>query len=166
MQYLDQSFLFFHSSEDRVRSGLKKLTKARQGSTQGRLDSFFSVIPSPSAGSKRKVNIVCLYVVCVRTERGIGITELFESRGRGWRGVEATFGAYEKMFYIQNWGPVHICTSAFSFETAYISMRFGVLSTLRRWAFSAKPHQCDNALKSGSRWKRIPIVCVKTVWKR
>ena len=38
----------------------------------------------------------------------------------------------------QNAGPVY--TSAFSFETAYISMRLGLLSTLRRWTFSAKPH--------------------------
>jgi len=41
-------------SEDRIRSGIKKLTKARQGSTQGRLDSFFKVLPSPSPSSKRK----------------------------------------------------------------------------------------------------------------
>jgi len=41
-------------SEDRIRSGIKKLTKARQGSTQGRLDSFFKVLPSPSSSSKRK----------------------------------------------------------------------------------------------------------------
>ncbi|XP_054715838.1 flap endonuclease 1-like [Uloborus diversus] len=32
-------------SEDRVKNGVKKLLKARQGSTQGRLDSFFTVIP-------------------------------------------------------------------------------------------------------------------------
>ena len=37
----------------------------------------------------------------------------------------------------QNAGPV---PSAFLFETAYISMRLGLLSTLRRWTFSAKPH--------------------------
>lgn len=41
-------------SEDRIRSGIKKLTKARKGSTQGRLDSFFKVLPSPSPSSKRK----------------------------------------------------------------------------------------------------------------
>ena len=29
--------------EDRIRNGAKKLLKARQGSTQGRLDSFFKV---------------------------------------------------------------------------------------------------------------------------
>jgi len=33
----------------------KKLLKARQGSTQGRLDSFFKVLPSPTpANNKRK----------------------------------------------------------------------------------------------------------------
>lgn len=30
-------------NEDRIRNGIKKLNKARQGSTQGRLDSFFKV---------------------------------------------------------------------------------------------------------------------------
>ncbi|XP_032218504.1 flap endonuclease 1 isoform X2 [Nematostella vectensis] len=40
-------------SEDRIRSGIKKLTKARHGSTQGRLDSFFKVLPSPA--NKRKL---------------------------------------------------------------------------------------------------------------
>ncbi|XP_015919660.1 flap endonuclease 1 isoform X2 [Parasteatoda tepidariorum] len=32
-------------SEDRVKNGVKKLMKGRHGSTQGRLDSFFTVIP-------------------------------------------------------------------------------------------------------------------------
>lgn len=42
-------------SEDRVRSGAKKLQKARGTSTQGRLDSFFKVLPStPSTTPKRK----------------------------------------------------------------------------------------------------------------
>ncbi|KAF3836072.1 hypothetical protein F7725_028630 [Dissostichus mawsoni] len=39
-------------SEDRIRNGCKKISKSRQGSTQGRLDSFFSVTGSLS--SKRK----------------------------------------------------------------------------------------------------------------
>uniref|UniRef100_A0A8C6WN11 XPG-I domain-containing protein n=1 Tax=Neogobius melanostomus TaxID=47308 RepID=A0A8C6WN11_9GOBI len=39
-------------SEDRMRSGFKKIIKSRQGSTQGRLDSFFTVTGSLS--SKRK----------------------------------------------------------------------------------------------------------------
>ena len=48
-------------------------------------------------------------------------------------------------------------------------MRLGLLSTLRRWAFSAKPHQ--NAVERGSKWKRMRIVFVSTVentskWKR
>jgi len=47
-------------SEDRIRSGIKKLTKARQGSTQGRLDSFFKVLPSPSPSNKRKVRKLIL----------------------------------------------------------------------------------------------------------
>ncbi|XP_053576443.1 flap endonuclease 1 [Bombina bombina] len=40
-------------SEDRIRNGAKKLTKNRQGSTQGRLDDFFKVTGSISS-SKRK----------------------------------------------------------------------------------------------------------------
>ncbi|XP_066946347.1 flap endonuclease 1 [Macrobrachium rosenbergii] len=42
-------------SEERVRNGAKKLTKARNTSTQGRLDSFFKILPSPvSNDNKRK----------------------------------------------------------------------------------------------------------------
>lgn len=41
-------------SEDRIRNGMKKLQKAKQGTTQGRLDSFFSVVSTSS--SKRKVS--------------------------------------------------------------------------------------------------------------
>lgn len=41
------------SSEDRMRNGCKKIMKSRQGSTQGRLDTFFTVTGSIS--SKRKV---------------------------------------------------------------------------------------------------------------
>ena len=33
-------------NEERMRNGVKKLTKAKKGSTQGRLDTFFKVIPS------------------------------------------------------------------------------------------------------------------------
>ena len=42
--------------DDRIRNGAKKLLKARQGSTQGRLDSFFKVLPSTpnTNGKKRK----------------------------------------------------------------------------------------------------------------
>ncbi|XP_036410764.1 flap endonuclease 1-like [Megalops cyprinoides] len=39
-------------SEERIRNGCKKIMKSRQGSTQGRLDSFFTVTGSLS--SKRK----------------------------------------------------------------------------------------------------------------
>ena len=33
-------------AEDRIRNGAKKLLKAKQGTTQGRLDSFFKVLPN------------------------------------------------------------------------------------------------------------------------
>lgn len=39
-------------NEDRVRNGCKKLMKARDGTTQGRLDGFFTVLSSTPA--KRK----------------------------------------------------------------------------------------------------------------
>ena len=42
-------------AEDRVRNGAKKLLKGRQGSTQGRLDSFFKVMPiTPTNGAANK----------------------------------------------------------------------------------------------------------------
>jgi len=42
-------------AEDRIRSGAEKLLKAKQGSTQGRLDSFFKVLPStPNAKVETK----------------------------------------------------------------------------------------------------------------
>ena len=41
-------------SEERMRNGIKKLAKARTGSTQGRLDGFFKVLSSPSNATKRK----------------------------------------------------------------------------------------------------------------
>ena len=49
-------------NEERIRNGAKKLVKAKSGSTQGRLDSFFKVLPSSPkptpttpGGTKRKV---------------------------------------------------------------------------------------------------------------
>uniref|UniRef100_A0A1B6LSG2 Flap endonuclease 1 n=1 Tax=Graphocephala atropunctata TaxID=36148 RepID=A0A1B6LSG2_9HEMI len=43
-------------NEERVRNGVKKLLKSRSNSTQGRLDSFFKVLPStPNSSVKRKV---------------------------------------------------------------------------------------------------------------
>jgi flap endonuclease-1 len=45
-------------NEERVRNGAKKLAKARTGTTQGRLDSFFTVLPSTNMASKRKVRAV------------------------------------------------------------------------------------------------------------
>lgn len=41
-------------SEDRIRNGIKKLQKAKQGSTQGRLDSFFSVVSTTSTKRKQE----------------------------------------------------------------------------------------------------------------
>ena len=43
-------------AEDRIRNGAKKLLKARQGATQGRLDSFFKVLPNTNntPNGKRK----------------------------------------------------------------------------------------------------------------
>lgn len=41
-------------AEDRIRNGAKKLTKAKGAATQGRLDSFFKVIPSNKPAVKRK----------------------------------------------------------------------------------------------------------------
>lgn len=41
-------------AEDRMRNGCKKLIKARQGATQGRLDSFFKVLPSPTTGQNKR----------------------------------------------------------------------------------------------------------------
>ncbi|CAD6238373.1 GSCOCG00008451001-RA-CDS [Cotesia congregata] len=42
-------------AEDRIRNGCKKLMKAKGASTQGRLDSFFKIIPSTTP-SKRKAD--------------------------------------------------------------------------------------------------------------
>jgi flap endonuclease-1 len=41
-----------------VRNGAKKLAKAKTGTTQGRLDSFFKVLPSNNTAIKRKVRAV------------------------------------------------------------------------------------------------------------
>lgn len=41
-------------NEDRVRSAVAKLRKHKSTATQGRLDSFFKVLPSTSTGVKRK----------------------------------------------------------------------------------------------------------------
>jgi len=41
-------------AEDRIRNGCKKLDKARGGSTQGRLDSFFKVLPSPTPNQNKR----------------------------------------------------------------------------------------------------------------
>lgn len=52
MKYLcgDRQF-----NEERIRSGCKKIQKTRTTSTQGRLDSFFKVLPTtPNNANKRK----------------------------------------------------------------------------------------------------------------
>jgi len=41
-------------SEDRIRNGAKKILKAKKTSTQGRMDTFFKVIPSNKPAVKRK----------------------------------------------------------------------------------------------------------------
>jgi len=41
-------------AEDRIRNGAKKLAKAKKGTTQGRMDSFFSVISTNKSTMKRK----------------------------------------------------------------------------------------------------------------
>ncbi|EEC12756.1 endonuclease, putative [Ixodes scapularis] len=41
-------------SEERIRNGAKKLLKGRNTTTQGRLDSFFKVVPSEGPSAKRK----------------------------------------------------------------------------------------------------------------
>ena len=46
-------------SEERVRNGTKKLAKARSGTTQGRLDTFFKVLPNTT--NKRKVSTYLEY---------------------------------------------------------------------------------------------------------
>ena len=56
---------------------------------------------------------------------------------------------------IASLGPVH--TNAISFENSYISMRLGLPSSQICWAFSSKTHRLENALKSGSKQKRLHI---------
>merc|ERR1719341_15053 len=41
-------------AEERIRNGIKKLDKAQGGATQGRLDSFFKVLPSPTPGQNKR----------------------------------------------------------------------------------------------------------------
>lgn len=41
-------------AEERIRNGIKKLDKARGGATQGRLDSFFKVLLSPTPGQNKR----------------------------------------------------------------------------------------------------------------
>jgi len=41
-------------AEERIRNGCKKLVKARGGATQGRLDSFFKVLPSPTPNANKR----------------------------------------------------------------------------------------------------------------
>lgn len=41
-------------AEERIRNGIRKLDKARGGATQGRLDSFFKLLPSPTPGQNKR----------------------------------------------------------------------------------------------------------------
>ena len=56
------------SSEDRVRSGAKKLVRSKQGATQGRLDTFFKPVSSPVA--KRKVHKTSSHLPLVNYSNG------------------------------------------------------------------------------------------------
>lgn len=47
--------MLVNCSEERIRNGAKKLGKAKSSSTQGRLDTFFKVLPT-IATTKRKVH--------------------------------------------------------------------------------------------------------------
>ena len=42
-------------SEDRVRKAVQKFAKLKSTATQGRLDTFFKVLPKDPASAKRKV---------------------------------------------------------------------------------------------------------------
>lgn len=58
-------------NEERVRNGAKKLDKARSTQTQGRLDSYFSVLPS-TPNQKRKVIYICIFKrICMIFKRYI-----------------------------------------------------------------------------------------------
>lgn len=46
----------FTYSEDRIRNGVKRILKSREGATQGRLDAFFKPVTTVTAGVKRKVS--------------------------------------------------------------------------------------------------------------
>ena len=64
----------FIYSEERIRSGIKKLQKARQSSTQGRLDSFFKVLPiTPSPANKRKARKESFRKVTVSTKTKLSL---------------------------------------------------------------------------------------------
>ena len=56
-------------NEERVRNGAKKLLKARNTSTQGRLDTFFKVLPNPNP-TKRKADTP--KAAAKKTKRGGG----------------------------------------------------------------------------------------------
>lgn len=56
-------------NEERVRNGAKKLLKARHIGTQGRIDSFFKVLPnSNSTPTKRKVCTFSIIKTVVKTK--------------------------------------------------------------------------------------------------
>ena len=57
----------------------------------------------------------------------------------------------------QSLGPVH--TSEFSFETVYILIRFTPSVHIKTLSVrrNVKPHQCESAFESGSKWKHRRI---------
>ena len=76
----------YNFREDRIRNGIKKLTKARQGSTQGRLDSFFKVVSSPATSTKRKVSLFVIFLNILLHFRFIYLIalQIFKYHGLHW----------------------------------------------------------------------------------
>ena len=86
-----------------------------------------------------------VYVCCLRL--------LCRMKGRKFNILSVLFNWNQLLSFINPKdvakAPLHI-NAAFSFETAYISMRLGLPSTLIRWAFSSKTYRFEHALESGS----------------
>ena len=56
-------------NEERIRSSIKKLIKAKGTATQVRLDSFFTITPNANSAAKRKV---CLSLMLIEKQRERG----------------------------------------------------------------------------------------------
>ena len=61
-------------SEDRIRNGVKRILKSRQGATQGRLDTFFKPIATATAGVKRKV---CTHVLNILNKSTTSLPDIY-----------------------------------------------------------------------------------------